>query len=151
MNSFYKVTNFLKSSFESDEFVNTITHGVVEDIDVDKKNIFPLVHFQVTSANVTDGFIVFTFNVHILDIRNISKKPITDKFLKNDNELDNLNLTFAIANKFLTKLKLQHNTDNIELFASSTPSPVEFQFTNLLDGWQFDVQLAIANNIDVCG
>jgi len=46
---------------------------------------------------------------------------------------------------------LQRNADDIELFASSTPTPVEFQFTNLLDGWQFDVQLAIANNIDVCG
>ena len=98
-----------------------------------------------------EGLIVFTFNIHILDIRNISKKPITDKFLKNDNELDNLNTCFAITNKFLTKLRLQRNDDDIELYASSTPTPVEFQFTNLLDGWVFDVQLSIPNNnIEVC-
>lgn len=151
MNSFYKVVEFLKSHFESDSFVHTITHGVIEDIDVDKKNIFPLTHFQVTSAQIVEGLIVFTFNIHILDIRNISKKPITDKFLKNDNELDNLNTCFAITNKFLTKLRLQRNDDDIELYASSTPTPVEFQFTNLLDGWVFDVQLSIPNNnLEVC-
>lgn len=151
MNSFYKVVEFLKSHFQNDTFVHTITHGVIEDIDVDKKNIFPLVHFQVTSAQIVEGLIVFTFQIHVLDIRNISKKPITDKFLKNDNELDNLNTCFAITNKFLTKLRLQRNSDDIELFANSTPTPVEFQFTNLLDGWVFDVQLSIPNNnIEVC-
>ena len=151
MNSFYKVVEFLKSHFENDIFVHTITHGVIEDIDVDKKNIFPLVHFQVTSAQIVEGLIVFTFQIHILDIRNISKKPITDKFLKNDNELDNLNTCFAITNKFLTKLRLQRNDDDIELYASSIPTSVEFQFTNLLDGWVFDVQLSIPNNnIEVC-
>ena len=151
MNSFYKVVEFLKSHFQNDIFVHTIAHGVIEDIDVDKKNIFPLVHFQVTSAQIVEGLIVFTFQIHILDIRNISKKPITDKFLKNDNELDNLNTCFAITNKFLTKLRLQRNAEDIELFANSTPTPVEFQLTNLLDGWVFDVQLSIPNNnIEVC-
>lgn len=150
MNSFYKVVEFLKASFQNDEFVNTITHGVINDVDVDKKNIFPLVHFQIINAQVIEGLIVFTFTIWVLDIRNISKKPITDKFLKNDNELDNLNTTFAITNKFLTKLRLQRNNQDIELFANSTPTPIEFDFTNILDGWQFDVQLSIPNDVEVC-
>ena len=151
MNSFYKVVEFIKSHFENDQFVHTITHGVIEDIDVDKKNIFPLVHFQVTSAQIIEGLIVFTFNIHILDIRNISKQPVTDKFLKNDNELDNLNTCFAICNKFLTKVKLQRMPDDIELQAMSTLEPVQYEMSNTLDGWAFDVQLSIPNNnLEVC-
>lgn len=150
MNSFYKVVDFLKNSFQDDQFVHTITHGVINDIDVDKKNIFPLVHLQVINAQVVEGLIVFTFTIWVLDIRNISKKPIVDKFLKNDNELDNLNTCFAITNKFLTKLRLQRNEDDIELFSNSTPIPIQFDFTNILDGWQFDVQLSIPNDVEVC-
>lgn len=150
MNSFYKVVDFLKGHFESDSFVHTITHGVVNDVDIDKKNIFPLVHFSINNAQVVEGLIVYTFTIWVLDIRNISKKPITDKFLKNDNELDNLNTCFAIANKFLTKLRLQRLPNDIELFANSTLEPIQFDFSNVLDGWQFDVQLSIPNDIEVC-
>lgn len=151
MNSFYKVVDFLKGHFESDSFVHTITHGVVNDVDIDKKNIFPLVHFSINNAQVIEGLIVYTFTIWVLDIRNFSKKPITDKFLKNDNELDNLNTTFAIANRLLTKLRLQRLPNDIELFANSTLEPVQFDFSNILDGWQFDIQLSIPNDIEVCG
>lgn len=151
MNSFYKVVDFLKSHFESDQFVNTITHGVINDIDVDKKNIFPLTHLSVTGAQVVEGMIIFNFTIWVLDIRNISKVPVTDKFLKNDNELDNLNTTFAIANRFLTMLRMQNNDDDIELFANSNPTPIQYDFSNILDGWEFEVQLSIPNNnIEVC-
>ena len=151
MNSFYKVVDFLKGHFESDSFVHTITHGVVNDVDIDKKNIFPLVHFSINNAQVVEGLIVYTFTIWVLDIRNVSKKPIIDKFLKNDNELDNLNTCFAVANRFLTKLRLQRLPNDIELFANSTLEPVQFDFSNVLDGWQFDVQLSIPNDIEVCG
>jgi hypothetical protein len=151
MNSFYKVVEFLKSHFENDNFVHTITHGVINDIDIDKKNIFPLTHFSVTGSQVVEGMIVFNFTIWVLDIRNISKKPLTDKFLKNDNELDNLNTCFAIANRFLTKLRLQQNDDDIELFANSNPTPIQYDFSNILDGWEFEVQLSIPNNnIEIC-
>ena len=151
MNSFYKVVEFIKRHFENDIFVHKITHGVIEDIDVDKKNIFPLVHLSIISAQVLDGIIVYTFRIWALDIRNISKKPITDKFLKNDNELDNLNTCFAICNKFLTRVKLQRMPNDIELQAMSTLEPVQYEMSNTLDGWQFDVQLSIPNNnIEVC-
>lgn len=150
MNSFYKVVDFLKGHFESDSFVHTITHGVVNDVDIDKKNIFPLVHFSINNAQVVEGLVIYTFTIWVLDIRNISKKPITDKFLKNDNELDNLNTCFAISNRFLTKLRLQRLPNDIELFANSTLEPVQFDFSNVLDGWQFDVQLSIPNDVEVC-
>ncbi len=150
MNSFYKVVEFLKNHFKNDQFVNTTTHGVINDIDVDKKNIFPLVHFSVTGSQIIEGIVVFNFTIWILDIRNVSKKPITDKFLKNDNELDNLNTTFAIANSFLTKLRMQNNEYDIELFASSNPAPIQYDFSNILDGWEFEVQLSIPNNVAVC-
>jgi len=49
MREFYKVVDYLKSTLEADINVHTITHGLRSMTDIDKKNIFPLVHLQVMS------------------------------------------------------------------------------------------------------
>lgn len=151
MNEFYLVFNYIKESLEQTGLVNTITHGVVNDIDLEKKNIFPLSHVAVTGSQIDNGLVYFNFTIWCLDIRNISKEVSTDKFFKNDNEIDNLNTTFAILNKMLTKMKIQRNDLDIELQQATSPTPVQYDFTNILDGWSVDIQLSIPNNkIQVC-
>jgi hypothetical protein len=151
MNSFYKVVDFLKDSFKTDQFVHTITYGDIEEIDIDKKNIYPLVNLLIVSARQEQGVNVFLAEVHVLDQRNESKKPITDKFLKNDNRLDILNTNYAICNRFITKLRLQHNDYDIEVFGVTAPEAGYADFTNVLDGWKFTIELSIPNNnIEVC-
>jgi len=150
MNSFYLVIELLRSQLAKDIDVNTITHGVVNNVDIDKKNIFPLAHIGIVSSPIQDGVILFSFEIHVLDQRNISKKPVTDKFLGNDNELDNLNTCHAVLNRLITWLKLQRNDYDIELVSASELLPVQFDFTNILDGWYSTVQVSIPNNIIVC-
>jgi hypothetical protein len=151
MREFYKVTEFIKNHFESDEFVQTITHGAVVDLDINKKNIFPLVHMVVNSSQIVQGYVAFNFTIYVMDIRNISKKQNLDKFYKNDNELDILNTNFAIANRFITKLRIQQDDDNdIRLINDPTVEAITADFSNILDGWQFTIDLAIPNNISTC-
>ena len=76
---------------------------------------------------------------------------ITDKWLGNDNELDNLNTTHAILNRLLTKLRNTRNDFQIELNNEPTCQPIIFEETNLLDGWRTEIELIIPNNeINVC-
>jgi len=150
MNQYYTVIEYIRASFASDIDVNTITHGTVNETDIDKKNIFPLVHIETTGAGLPNGLIVFNFTINALDIRNISKEKVTDKFLSNDNELDNLNTMFAVINRFLTRLRIQDNDFDIELVQNTSPEPVTYAFTNALDGWSVDIQLSIPNTITVC-
>jgi len=150
MNSFYTVIEYLKDFLLQDIDVNTCTHGAVEDVDIDKKNIFPLAHLLVTGMSFPVGMVAYNFTVHILDQRNISKVKITDKWLGNDNELDNLNTCGVVVNRLVSNLKRQHNEFDIELLNEPSPVPITYQFTNVLDGWQVDIQLGISNNIEVC-
>lgn len=151
MREFYKVVNYLKTTLSNDINVHTITHGLRSMTDIDKKNIFPLVHLQVTSSTVSNSMATFIFEVAVVDLRNISKQPVTDKFLGNDNELDNLNTCHAVLNRLVSILQNQNNNDGIQLVNVPTLQPIIFEESNLLDGWRCDLELIIPNNeIVVC-
>lgn len=151
MREFYKVVDYLKETLSNDINVHTITHGLRSMTDIDKKNIFPLVHLQVTSSTVSNSMATFIFEVAVVDLRNISKQPVTDKFLGNDNELDNLNTCHAVLNRLVSILQNQNNNDGIQLVNVPTLQPIIFEESNLLDGWRCDLELIIPNNeIVVC-
>jgi hypothetical protein len=147
MNSFYKVIGYLKDQLALDIDVNTIIHGEAPE---NKKDIFPMAHLMVTNGALGQGVSIFTFTVQVLDIRNVSKKMSSDKFLKNDNELDNLNTCFAVLNRLIMDLKLQRNNLDIELLNEPSLLPVIYEFKDTLDGWSTELQLSITNTISVC-
>lgn len=151
MRGFYLTIQLLKDLLEQDTDVHTIVHGLRSGMDINKKNIFPLVHLQVTNSQADNQYISFTFEVAVLDLRNISKEIVTDKFLKNDNELDNLNTTHAVLNRLITKLRLRNNENKIQLNNTPTLTPIIFEEMNLLDGWRTELELIIPNTeINVC-
>lgn len=151
MIEFYTVIDFLKGLLQQDINVHTILHGLKSTLDISKKNIFPIAHIQVTSSTPDIGFVSFTFEVVVVDVRNVSKQVVTDKWLGNDNELDNLNTTHAVLNRLLTKLRNSNNEFNIQLNNEPSCQPIIFEETNLLDGWRTDIELIIPNNkINVC-
>jgi len=74
MKGFYNLTDKLKEALLAEPFVNTVTFGSLDDIDLNKQTIFPLSHIIVN--NTTVGSKTLTFNVSILsmDIVDISKE-----------------------------------------------------------------------------
>ena len=150
MKAFYNAVDYIKSTLETAPFLNTITHGT-DIVDNVKKNIFPLAHINVLSSSIGAGVVNFTFEIAILDIRNISKVRVKDKFLGNDNELDNLNTCHAILNYMITKMRLQRNDFDIELQNDPNLQPIMMAFTNALDGWKCDIEISVPNNdLSVC-
>jgi hypothetical protein len=130
--------------------VNTITQGT-DIIDNVKKNIFPLAHINILNASAPGQSNTFTFEIAVLDIRNVSKVKSNNKFLGNDNEIDNLNTCHAIINYALTKMQLARNEFDIEIENVSDLTPILLEFTNMLDGWKVDLTLSIPNNaMSVC-
>ena len=150
-NEFNTVINFLKGLLESDSNVTLVTHGVSNDIDLDKKSTYPLAHIQCLNFNpmYQQGMISFLFEIHILKIRDISKTPSSDKWLRNDNELDNYNTCVNIANRLFTLLKF-NSTDDIDLVSQTNPEIVSLSFLNMLDGCKFQIELAITNEMNPC-
>ena len=104
MKGFYNLTDKLKDALLAEPFVNTVTFGSLDDVDLNKQTIFPLSHIIVN--NTTVGSKTLTFNVSILamDIVDISKEATTDIFVGNDNEQDVLNTQLALLTRIINTL-----------------------------------------------
>ena len=51
MKGFYNVTDKIKDALVAEPFVNTVTFGSIDDVDLNKQTIFPLSHVTVNSTN----------------------------------------------------------------------------------------------------
>jgi len=80
MKGFYNVTKQIKEALEAEPFVNTVTFGSIDDVDLNKQTIFPLSH--ITVNNTTVGSKTLTFNISILSMDIV--KPIFKSSLKED-------------------------------------------------------------------
>lgn len=131
---------------------NTVTQGDFTKVDLNKQNIFPLVHINVGGASFPSGSVV-RFNVEIgcFDIRDINKEVNTDKYFENDNEVDNMNATMAILNRMWQMMYKDFEENNIT--AASDPSLTIHteENTNLLDGWIMTIAIEVPNtDINLC-
>lgn len=144
MNHYSALLYYIKTLADADSFINTITQEERDKIDLDKANIFPLLHVDITGASFSNGQTV-SFNIEIscLDIRDISKEINTDKYWLQDNKVDNLNETLAVLNRLWLNMYKDFAENNITSSENPTLEPLIEYGTNLLDGWilSFDIEM----------
>ena len=85
MTGFYDLTQKIKDTLQAEPFVNTVTYGSLDDVDLNKQTIFPLSHIIVNNCNVDSGVLTFNISVLAMDIVDESKLETTDNFVGNDN------------------------------------------------------------------
>lgn len=152
MNTYSQVLRYLEQLGQEDVFINTITQGDFDEVDIDKKNIFPLLHVAIGNGSFPSASVIrYDVQIGAFDIRDINKEINTDKFNKNDNEQDNLNETLAVLNRIWIKMLKDFEENNIT--SSENPSLEIQKFTrkNLLDGWIMTFQIDVPNiDISLC-
>lgn len=149
MKSYYEVLKLIREKLEADPLVHTVTQGDISELDLDKQNIYPLVHIQTGTSVIGLNTITFNLTVYAMDIRDSKNEPRTDKFNGNDNEVDNLNSMLAICNRLFKAIaKLE---DSFAINENPTCEPFYESRTNVLDGWAMSFQIEIPNTeISVC-
>lgn len=154
MNTYYTLLESLRRIFESDDKVHTVLTGDTSEVDNYRKNIFPLVHILVTdSPYVGDNTAVvrYTVEITVVDIRDINKEDVLDKFWTNDNRHDNWNTTRAILKLAQDKLIKDILENDVTLVTSSSAIPENYSRENLLDGWQQTWTIDVPDLLtDVC-
>ena len=151
MKAFYELTDKIKDSLIAEPFVNTVTFGSLDDVDLNKSTIFPLSHIIVNTATVNSNFITFNISVLSMDVVDESKKETTDDFIGNDNEQDVLNTQLAIQNRLIALL--QRGTlyqEKYQVEGSVTCEPFVDRFENKLAGWASTLDILIQNDMTVC-
>ena len=151
MKGFYNVTKQIKEALEAEPFVNTVTFGSIDDVDLNKTTIFPLSHVIVN--NTTVGTKTLTFNICILsmDVVDISKDEVTDIFVGNDNEQDVLNTQLALQTRVINKLQRGDlYTDLFQVEGDVSCEPFVDRFENKLAGWAATFDVVVQNDMTVC-
>jgi len=151
MKGFYNVTDKLKDTLLAEPFVNTVTFGSIDDVDLNKQTIFPLSH--ITVNNTTVGSKTLTFNISILsmDIVDISKDEVEDIFVGNDNEQDVLNTQLALQTRVINILQRGDlYTDLYQVQGDVTCEPFVDRFENKLAGWAATFDVVVQNDMTIC-
>ena len=151
MKGFYNVTKQIKEALEAEPFVNTVTFGSIDDVDLNKTTIFPLSHVIVN--NTTVGTKTLTFNISILsmDVVDISKNEVIDIFVGNDNEQDVLNTQLALQTRVINKLQRGDlYTDLFQVEGDVSCEPFVDRFENKLAGWAATFDVVVQNDMTIC-
>lgn len=151
MKGFYNVTKELKTALAAEPFVNTVTFGSLDDVDLNKQTIFPLSHIIVN--NTTVGTKTLTFNISILsmDIVDISKEATTDIFVGNDNEQDVLNTQLGVLTRIINILQRGDlYTELYQVQGDVNCEPFVDRFENKLAGWTATFDVVVQNDMTIC-
>jgi len=152
MNNIFKLTGKIKELLDDNKLVNQVTFGDLFEVDLLKKNIFPLAHVAMTSAQMGQGVAYVEMSVLFLDVVDESKTEQTDNYLGHDNEQFIMNSMFAAATKMIQELmrgdsysqgfQIEDDTVSIEFFSE--------RFEDKLAGVGVDFTVAIKNTLDLC-
>lgn len=152
MNNIFKLTDAIKEELQGNTLINQVTFGDLFEVDLLKKNIFPLAHVGMASARIGEGVAYVDLSILFLDIVDEQKQENTDQFYGNDNEHYILNSMFAAATKTVQELmrgdlyrdgfQLESDDVSLEFFSE--------RFEDKLAGVGLDMTIAIKNTLDLC-
>jgi hypothetical protein len=138
--SYFLTIETLKKVFESDDRTSTVITGDASEVDNYKKNLFPLVHLDVTDSpfisSLNTSTVQYNVIITVVDIRDVNKKQDRDKFWKNDNRHENWNKTRDILRTGELKIIKDIFDADISASAIGAAELLSFVRENTLDGWQ---------------
>ena len=129
--------NYLYSIFSADSEVHTLTTDGYIDMDNYRKNIYPIVDISVVNSPFvveTTALNRFTVDITCVDIRDINKEEVNDKFWLNDNRHDNWNTTHAILTRGINAI-LKDTSSDITVETITDLDRIVLGKENGLDGW----------------
>ena len=151
MTGYYTILDKLKTHFDADPIVNTVTQGDIFQVDLNKQTIFPLTHIMVNSSTLTPNTQTFNVSILAMDIVDISKVEVTDLFQENNNELDVLNTQHAVLNRAYQQMLHGNLWDDLFVIEDN-PSlePFTERFENYLAGWTMTFDITVPNEMTIC-
>jgi hypothetical protein len=148
---YFNLIDKLKTHFDNDVLVNTVTQGNLFDVDLNKQDIFPMVHLIVNTASLESNVVRYNISILAMDIVDISKDETISKFDGNDNELYVLNTQLQVLTRcYELLLRGDLWTDAFQIDGNPTCEPFVDRFENKLGGWTMTCDILIPNRMTIC-
>jgi len=151
MTGYYNLLDKLKTHFDADVIVNTVTQGDIFKVDLSKQTIFPLLHIMVNNCTLDERTTTWNISLIAMDVVDLSKNATTNIFLGNDNEIDVLNTQHAVLNRAYEIIK--HGSLAYDLFmveGTASLEPFTERFENYMAGWTMTFDVVTPNEMTIC-
>jgi len=151
MTGYYNLLDKLKTHFDADVIVNTVTQGDIFKVDLSKQTIFPLLHIMVNNCTLDERTTTWNISLIAMDVVDLSKSATTNIFLGNDNEIDVLNTQHAVLNRAYEIIK--HGSLAYDLFmveGTASLEPFTERFENYMAGWTMTFDVVTPNEMTIC-
>lgn len=148
-NTYYSVLSQLTEAFKLENPLVTITHGKIDDFDLNRMTLFPLVHITPTLSVIRDGEIDWSFNITVADRLDWNKEndPKSDEALapySTENLSDVLNDTYIILNRAIQWLHVKADATTT-VSSPHSVTPFMESYDNYLAGWQLGLTVKTPN------
>jgi len=166
--TYLNVIETLKKLGRQHQFINTTSVGDIFDINLEKEEIFPLMHINPTSVTTGSNQLNYNFQIFVCDLVsekedwNNGQSSVGSKNLTNEIDVfnDTLQTCVDIISIFRnSQWQAQNNPDtddgdiNLPIYFTDgdyTIEPFTERFDNLLTGWVFSMTVVVQNNFDTC-
>ena len=148
MKAFYNILETIKAELLDSPFVNTVTYGALDRVDLNKKTIFPLSHFMVNNVSYGENTLTYNMSLLCMDIVDISNDSVDDIFVGNNDEHDVFNTQQAVIIRVLDALKRGDLYANLyQLEGEPNIEPFVDRFENRLAGWAVTFDVVVVNDM----
>ena len=148
---YFDLIDKLKTHFDNDVLVNTVTQGNLFDVDLNKQDIFPMVHLIVNTASLESNVVRYNISILAMDIVDITKDETVSKFDGNDNELYVLNTQLQVLTRcYELLLRGDLWSDKFQIDGNPNCEPFVDRFENKLGGWTMTCDILIPNGMTIC-
>jgi hypothetical protein len=137
--------NLIVGHLNADERIKTIFSANEDELDFNKKDMYPMANVRVNSNDFNTNDV--TFEITVVDQRDTNKRAITNKLNGNDNRWDNWSLAYDVLRSIINKSERLQNDDNITFVTSSSPILIDNAFANGLDGYSVLITLNFPNRL----
>ena len=147
--------------------ISTVSVGDIYDINLEKMELFPLLHINPINVTTGDSELIYNFQLFICDMVSEKKDWETHQQEQNtklvdtkNNEQEVFNQTLEICTDFIGMLRhssrqsLSSVSDiNVPIYFTQdqfTIEPFQERFDNLCCGWVFQIGVKVMNDFDTC-
>ena len=166
--TYLNVIETLKKLGRQHYFINTTSVGDIFDINLEKEEIFPLMHINPTSVTTGSNQLNYNFQIFVCDLVsekedwNNGQSSVGSKNLTNEIDVfnDTLQTCVDIISIFRNSQWQAQNDPNTSRGDINAPvyftdgdyniEPFTERFDNLLTGWVFSMTVVVQNNFDTC-
>jgi hypothetical protein len=151
MTGFYDITTTIKNALLEDAFVNTVSEGSEDNIDVAKQTMFPLSNIEVPNVSHEDSALRFSVVIILADIVDKSNLQTDDVFRGNDNKQDVLNTQLNVGVRLIERLRRGDLwTDEYQLDGQPNYEQFTDKYENFLSGWILTLDVLYKHNMTTC-